>query len=323
MLTLRVFLLDLLALVDEGGRRWVLLPNATEGGVRDDGTPIDRHFPMALFETGAVNEGDWPILKQELGLQGDRHGTAWRLNREDFLLPDPPQPGVFEETDAAGGHALPDPQTASDVSWIPRLNAQVNPACIVPGPPVQTNKILARAPLLGGHFRTAAFARVRSPNFAAGEVRPFSFGLAPPQGENGARALADRLLLEYEVNAPSIVVRARSFDLDPQSGQPKTREIELPPLNGSSVVNVLLANVSPLQPQQRADKAGFHFHLYYDLAADPPASAQRPIPFVAPGNAGIRPGLVTLTMPATFENAFRNPIGGFENKICTFARLTA
>jgi hypothetical protein len=321
MLTLRVFLLDLLALVDEGGRRWVLLPNAINGGVRDDGTPIDRHFPMALFDTEAVNGGDWEDLKDELGLEGDRPGTAWRLNREEVLLPDPVQPG-FQEVNVASGSALPDPQTSGDISWVPQVNDQVDPACIVPGPLVQTDKILARARLLGGRFRTAAFARVRSPNFEAGEVRPFVFGLQPPQSANGARALADRLLVEYEVDVPNddprIMVKARSFDAEGEE-----REIELRPRNGGSVVNVLLANVSPLLPQQRAQTTGFHFHLYYDLAANPRASARRHIPFVAPGNVGIRPGLVTLPLPDAFENAFRNPIGVVEHKICTFVRLAA
>jgi hypothetical protein len=328
MLELRIFILDLMTIVDQGSRRWVLFPNAVAGAVRDDGAgnnvTIDKHFPMALFDTDDVNAGDWPILKQELGLAGDRHGFAWRLDREEILLP-ATSSTAFEEVASATAtaQAIPDQGSARDVSWIPLLDVQVDAACIAGAPPIATNKIIARTLLTGGTFQTASFARVRSPQFAAGEVRPFAFSLNPPQNGDGARAIADRLLAIVPVDSDRVLIRTRSFDLDNEGREKITREIELRPRSSDPVVNVLLANVSPMDVPQQIQTSGLHFHLYYDLAANPPVSSQRPIPFLAPGTTGIRPGLVTLAMPAVFENAFRHPIGLFEHKICTTPRMLA
>lgn len=331
MVTLRVFLLDLLAVVDEGARKWVLLPNAVNRGRTPD-DPVEPHFPMFLFERDDLNGGDWPELKSKLGLQGFRPGTAWLLDREEIVFPAPAQAGFSPAFQGVPAGDLPaNPAEARSLAWIPSLtdlapgHDRVDPACLTS--PVQTPKIVARASFTGGTFRTASFTKIRSDFRDLGEILPYQFKVPPGDAPVGpVKAMTDRLVVEVPVVGDTVTIRTVPFAVDrrrPREG----REVNLSP-NGQGIVNVLLANVSPASPNFRARDRGLHFDAYYDLAAEPLAQEARSLPFVARNghlarDPAVEPLDVEVELPATFLDAFRNPIGVFENRICTVARMAA
>ncbi len=331
MVTLRVFLLDLLAVVDQGDRKWVLLPNAVGRG-QMPGDPVDSHFPMFLFERDDLNGGDWPELKRKLGLQGFRPGTAWLLDHEEIVFPAPAQPGFDNAFNGNPAGDLPaNRDEARSISWMPSLasiapgNDRVDPACLAS--PVRTSKIIARTSFTGGSFRTAGFTKIDSAFRAEGEIVPFEFKSAPDAAAQGPRrAMADRLVVEVPIDGDTVTVETVPFGGDrrrPRQG----RTVVLKP-NAQGIVNVLLANVSPAIPDTRPRDRGLHFDAYYDLVKDSVDRADRRIPFVfrnghVPGPPKVEPLEVEIELPALFQEAFRNPIGVFEKRICTVAQMTA
>lgn len=329
MVTLRVFLLDLLVIVDQGDRKWVLLPDAVGRG-QTPGDPVEPHFPMFLFERDDLRGGDWPELKRRLGLQGFRPGTAWLLDHEEIVFPDPAQPGFDNAFNGNPAGELPaNADEARSLSWMPDLarlapGNPVDPACLAS--PVRTAKLIARTSFTGGSLRTAAFTKIESEFLAEGEIVPFEFKAGPDAAAQGPRrALADRLVMEVPIDGDAVTVKTVPFD---GGRRRQGRLVRLTP-NEQGIVNVLLANVSPATPDPtRPLDRGPHFHAYYDLFQNPVPRADQRIPFVfrnghVPGPPALNPLDVEIELPALFKQAFRNPIGVFENRICTVPQMTA
>lgn len=317
MLTLRIFMIDLIAFVPDGGGLWALLPEARKEKVLNE-TTIESHFPVVLFDTDEEDAGDWDEVKPKLNLFGERRGRIWLLEREEVrisaqILSDPLTLGANTPPGV-----LPNSGSREDAAWIPRMQniapaaAQVDPACLAS--PTNTNRIVARMRIPAGLLRTVRFAGTRTPS----RIRPFTFrtGASTP-AIGSARAIADAVVVDLRVGDSAVVFESVGLE----DGAPR-RQFTLTPRGNSRVVNVLLGNLSPLNPAQPDETSGPHFARYYDLSAQ--AVQQRPIPFVEPNGGFVQSIKVnTRKTPLFLRQIHQARLGAINRQICTFAMLSA
>lgn len=319
MFTLRVFFLDLLAFVPHPEGMWVLLPDGREGGVRHDGTVIERHFPVVLFDTKQRNESDWPTVKARLKLEGDRIGEIWALEREEVRISSETKvlSRGIEMASGNPGSTLPSEIDRSDFSWIPNMeiiapeSAQIDPECLAM--PVQTEKLISRMWIPGGRLNTCRFAGRKLVNHPA-EVIPFEFKADDHSAARGpAHAIADLAVVEIDIEGECVSIEAVPFGSDNIA-----RSIKLHPCQGA--VDILLANLSPVSGEDNF-RSGPHFELYYSLAKE--GVNMGLVPFAVHNGSAVAASIVNGSVPLFLEEVSEFRPGGISRQICTFAKFRA
>lgn len=273
MAQLRVFLLDLMAMVHREGETWMILPD-------ERAQPRSLvHYPIVLFDADPEAGNDWKTIKELLSLnppKDDKH--AWLLDKEDIVIPAQSiaSPLIRAAQNIGPQDIYPTSANARSLEWVPKLN-DVRPG----GPPFDPSLTAAHIPaaaaarlcLHQGVLKTATFVKVIKSSDAR-EIMAVNFnagaGVVLPQ----ERAVAEMLVATIHLDGNSVEIGAA------KNGS-ITRSFTLRATPGQEFVNMLVANLSPIMPDNptthsHINEDGSHFNLYYGLTNPP--STPGPIP---------------------------------------------
>lgn len=254
--------------------------------VRADGctgqcTPDNLHVARVLFpeqsDDQAVESLEAAVLQ----------GGAWALPDSELAV-QPPASGAFAPAltlqggrPAVDGVPVPLPANAAEraaFSWIPDIKRVLpsfgtfNPQLFAARPP--QNLVAARLRLRHGTFSTAKLARID------GKVKPVGFrSIGSDQPVEFFQALGTFAVCNITVPDDEITFTATNFD------DGSVRSMTLTPRNG--VVEAAILNIPHFEVPDDADAPvtpppAVHWEAYYDLAANPPAAGNRPVPYVRP-----------------------------------------
>lgn len=328
MSELRIYFADLLAFVAAADGFHVLLPDARLPSTATDGSIIDPHYPVVLFDLPNQGASEWQQIHQLLKLT-DPIGNheAWLLDRQELTIAGAPALPVQASGAAASG--LPNVNNKNNFTWVPDLatlgvNSRVDPGCLLPAGVSATglrpsSKIVSRLHIERGALTTFQFVK-RS-------LTTFPFSLRLPALEFKAlggstvvgptRACADVVLANIPFSGSSVTLAA--VDLDTGS---TIRSITLT-TSPSGLVNVFVGNLSPEVPAGPVPLAGAHFERYYDLLASPAPS--RFVPHIVSGFPGpgthVSPTGINGNLPTFIRSALQVPFSGFNGPICPQATL--
>jgi hypothetical protein len=332
MSKLRIFFADLIAFVQNAdGSYWVLLPEARLPSKASDGSPIEAHHPVVLFDLGDQGTSDWPNVHKVLKLNGTpTNNEAWQLGRRELQILVAPSLPVSAPGTATSG--LPTVANRTDFTWVPDLaamgiEAKVHPDCFLPvGPPpaggrLPSAKITARLRLTAGTLTTFQFVRFEEPSVTKRLWIPAlefkDLGGSTTSGLK--RACADLVVAEIPLSAPSVVtVTAVSLD---DGTTARTHSFSV--TEASDDIDLLVGNLAP-EPPWPPPPMGLHFERCYDiLQATPPS---RPIPHVVAGfpaasGSSVDPGGINGNLPSFIARALQVPFSGFNGPICSMVKL--
>jgi hypothetical protein len=301
--SLRIFMVDLMAFAFNGSDLWALLPDGRQG---DPLHNIPKHWPVLVFKDGSGNPGDWTQIVNLLGLNTPQLGdTAWLLHQEDISIRFSGTPAP--NTAAMGsivGSQLPNAANHASFAWVPGMS-DVSPA----------NAVLADG-MFGSSLPSGVVARMELPpgtvpetfafskfgNGAGGfDIFPFTF----TPGNTFLRALADVVVARYQVNGP---ITISSTNL----GRTTT-------FTPAKDTDILLANLSPMPSGPNADPHGYHFRMYYGLCKN---ATPGPIPLLQANQGSEAPGGIEDQEPPIIEEVSEAPIvGSYGRPICTFVQF--
>lgn len=333
MAKLCIYFVDLIAFVQNSdGSYWVLMPDARRPSTASDGSQIDAHHPVVLFEIPDRGDSDWPRIHQLLHLEDpvSKH-QAWLLERQELRIRISSPAGVQAPGTSSVG--LPTQSDNIHFTWVPDLaamgiDAKVHPDCLVslparPGESPPSPKIVSRLRLESGTLATFQFVRAKenhvlppAPKIPKLEFRPLGGG--SPIGQE--RACADVAVIDIPLVVPEVVIEAIDMDNDGAV----LRSIPLAPAPGAGdVINLLLGNLSP-DPETPPPPAGVHFERYYDLLETPPA--QRPVPqlvagFSADSTTYTEPAGINSDFPIFIITALQVDFSGLNPPICSIVKL--
>lgn len=308
---LRIFFSGLIALVPshDGRELTVLLLNAMHDQQISDGTAIPHHIPLLLTRGGSCAgqcTNNDPVIANALFSDQDSQtalaslgqavsgGGAWQLmnselsirkgcSRDQALSPLVLEQNVRTAVDGRLETVPTTPQEREDFSWVADLK-QVCPSCGPHPALLSTNPppglVAARLHLRNGKVFTYALSRIGT------DVAPVHFERLDGQGPSPSytQAVASWVAADIQVTGNNVEIDEQTIDGEP------VRSMSLAP-NANGLVEMALLNLPPISapdaPMTTAPSPGKHFELYYDLAATPPAQANRPVPL--PGAAGNDP----------------------------------
>lgn len=303
---LRIFFSGLVAFVSSpDGKELTVLLLETHGHTVSDGTPLAHHKPVLLARaqdcTGDCNRqdaaiaaffyADRPASQAADGLAAAlQGGGAWDLANSELLVRSSGKatlPPLSLHKSLAVTKSDPKKMTPAssderkDFGWVADLKkilpsfGEFNPALFGPRPP--KGIVAARLRLTSGHVFTRSLIRVDD------KVQPIHFRARGSKSDAGyAQAVANWVEAEIRVPGDSIELVARDFDTGTE------RSMTLTPQNG--VVEIAVVNLPPFEvpgagAPRPTPQPGNHFEAFYDLAKNPPAANQRPVPLVRAAKA--------------------------------------
>lgn len=305
MITLRIFLMGLVALVPQEvrGRRTmtVLLQDAQHGS--------HKHIPVLIYEEKRrVCE---PMPNCQIG---DGNKIARLLNRGERSSPGLLLKGVdieVQNADTGGMRLLENaykkrfyhswlgvvPRTAqagNDFGWVPRMEDVVPGShkvrCDVLTAPA--GKLAGKLLLQGGHLSSFGLVDVR------GFVRSLTFkkpgSVGPLRGEK--HALGDTAVVDLKVCGDEVVIKLKPF----ADGEPQT--LTLKPDHGLDTVEILLGNLTPLVKKVDRSKPAEHFALYTELSANPKTPQEIKIPHLGWRRMKIRRTAIEVATPEVIRS---------------------
>jgi hypothetical protein len=294
----RILFSGLIALVpnEDGTQLDVLLLNADHVHQISDGTSLPVHIPVVLARAGNCS-GQCPTQDLEIAriFWGDKSdavaldsfgyavsgGGAWKLAGSSLGLrkgsaaaADLPPLALVNDT--RGTAIVPTTAEArQDLSWIANLKQithggfTINSAVLGPNPPA--GLIAGRFRLRSGKVFTYSIARTGT------NVKPVHFKRADGSGSASpySQAVAAWVAADIVVNGSDIQLVEEKFD--GSTGRTMTLS---PDSNGK--VEIAMINLPPYTPPATTPEtpaAGTHFEVYYDLAQNAVADANRLVPF--------------------------------------------
>lgn len=214
-------------------------------------------------------------------------GGAWLLANSELAMRPPAGASLRPALTLQGGRPIvdgvPAPMPASSAeraafSWIPDLKkvlpsfGEFKPQLFAQRPP--QNLVAARLRLRNGTFSTAKLTRID------GKVKPVGFrAVGSDQPVDFFQAVGSFAVAEITVPGNGITFTATDFD----DGTERT--MTLAPHNG--VVEAAVLNLPDFAVPADVDEPvapgpAAHWEAYYDLAANPVAGENRPVPYVRP-----------------------------------------
>lgn len=242
-------------------------------------------------------------------------GAVWRLAGSDLSFGIPRTGVTLVKTASVDGKVIPETAAErADFDWVANLKdidpsvGGIDPAVFSNNPP--PGLIVARLKLTGGDVSTRTVIQVN------GKVVPIDFRpIAGKAKHPYARAVAVWVQAEVTVPGNSLEIVEETF-----AGQ-KKRTMSLKPVDGK--IEVALLNISrPVQSSRTTvPQPGMHFERFWDLALDPPAPDQRPIPQV-PGTRVVQRDWEALHPPqperasALLQAIFREDRSPYDQILC-------
>ncbi|HZF12000.1 MAG TPA: hypothetical protein VFE33_24710 [Thermoanaerobaculia bacterium] len=303
--TLRIFMVDLIAFVrDTKDHFWALLPDARKLG----NAQIPDHYPILVFDDGSSSSdaGDWPRIKQLIGLTAIKPDTAWLLDQEDITITFQGQ-SLPPTSTGTISQPLPDLSNRQSFDWVPKMadissaNKDVNPDLVDKAKPFPA-QLSARLELPDAQPATFAFSKLLL------GLTPLLFPATfPGSGSSFRRVLADVVIAKYTVTGPQIQIQASkhgAVNFKPQSDP----------------CDILLTNISPAPAKQNTDPYGRHFSLYFPLSSGPANSF---IPLLDVNAASLVAGKVEKEPEPKALNEMddNDEVGALSRPVCTFVQF--
>ncbi len=281
MFILRIFLIGMIAFIPTKDSKtlWVLLPNADDpmGG-------LHAHHAILTFSQGNVEQSsgrnEWAVIKEKINGRDDPDSAGWLLNGERIILPSGEGLPFTKANTRKNGTSQPGNDVEGwDFSWVPSLHEVTGVTAAVKRTLINKptkNEVAALLHLKQGFLRTYSLSRsLDAVGIDRGALIPFTFAPAGTESVTGncTQALAEVEVVEIPVMSPSIQIEAQAFAGGASSS------VTLKPRDGELTVDLLLANLTPSDPEQferRSPPA--HFANYYNLLAKKPAAGKQLVP---------------------------------------------
>lgn len=262
-----------------------LLVDARAARLASDGAHLAPHFPVLrchsanIVKNGLSTDLDDSSLQKRYFVSetGSNPFIDWFLDQQEIGIRHEGASGPLEIWDEDSGTQRAGKTREHFFSYVPRIEAFVDPVWLVPRP--KRGALAARFRISEGFLQSKGTEKDKE---HGGEVL---IDLRPLNSEESAgskgRAVSSGAILEVDVPGSSVVLTTTSF----KSGI-TTDAVHLAPVPSADLVEVRVRNL-PLEDLLELPGMGHatasidrHFELFYELCAQRPPLRKTPVPHV-------------------------------------------